>query len=813
MPSVAVIAVEGLAFYFDALYSYSIPEKLGGRVVPGVRVLLPFGNGNRKKQGLVLRVEKQAADCRIKLKSVSAVLDEAPLFSSELLKLVQWLSENTFCSFFDAAKAMLPSGISLDIVTSFIADENVPEEKLQKLSEDERRIYEYLSGGCSFVKKDKLLAALSLPSDSKLPEKLVKAGILATNTDSKRRVGDLTVKNARLRISEERAEEIMPSLTAKQKSVIKLLLDIGCASVKEICYFTGVTQAVPMALEKKGIIELFDSEVYRVPKQSGNFSPVSSPKLTNEQNEAYNKLLGLYSANKPAVSLLYGVTGSGKTQVFLKLIEKVVGDGRGVIVMVPEIALTPQTLNIFYAHFGDGVAVFHSALSAGERLDEWKRVKSGKAKIAIGTRSAVFAPFSDLGLIVMDEEQEHTYKSEMTPRYHARDVAKFRCAQNNALLVLSSATPSLESFKNAADGKYSLVKLTKRYGNAVLPKVETVDMTGSSSVIGTELYKAVSDCLSAKKQAILLMNRRGFNTFAVCESCKTVLTCPNCSIPLTYHKANKRLMCHYCGYSRDYTATCPECGSNSVRYSGVGTQLIEDEIERMFPSAKVLRMDADTTMSRYSYAKNLTAFSKGEYDIMLGTQMVAKGLDFPNVTLVGIISIDGQLCNDDFRSSERAFDLLTQVIGRSGRGDSFGKALIQTVLPDNEIISLSAKQDYDAFYNMEIAVRKAMLYPPFCDICVLCFTSDSFSSSYSGASGFIEMLKARVSGEFSDVRLIVMGPITPHYSKINNKYRQNVMIKCKNGKRFRKLISELLKTFMKEQKNGGVSVTADINPF
>lgn len=813
MPSVAVVAVEGLAFYFDAPYTYLIPEKLYGRVVPGVRVLLPFGNGNRKKQGLVLRVEPLCEASRIKLKPVSAVLDEAPLFSSELLKLTEWLSDNTFCSLFDAAKAMLPSGISLDIVTSFIADETVTEEKLQKLSLDERRIYDYLAGGCAFVKKDKLLSTLSLPADSKLPEKLVKAGILTSNTDSKRRVGDLTVKNARLSVSVERAEELLPSLTSKQKSVVKLLLDIGCASVKEMCYFTGVTQAVPAALEKKGIIELFDSEVYRAPSQSDAVASVASPELTNEQAKAFLRLFDLYSAHKPAVSLLYGVTGSGKTQVFLKLIEKVINDGRGVIVMVPEIALTPQTLNIFYAHFGESVAVFHSALSAGERLDEWKRVKNGKAKIAIGTRSAVFAPFSNLGLIVIDEEQEHTYKSEMSPRYHARDVAKFRCAYNDALLVLSSATPSLESYKNALDGKYSLVKLTKRYGNAVLPEVETVDMTGSSSVIGPQLYKAVSDCISNKKQAILLMNRRGFNTFAVCEQCKTVLSCPNCSIPLTYHKANNRLMCHYCGYSREYTATCPECHGNSVKYSGVGTQLIEDEIERMFPTAKVLRMDADTTMSRYSYAKNLTAFKNGEYDIMLGTQMVAKGLDFPNVTLVGIISIDGQLFNDDFRSSERAFDLLTQVIGRSGRGNAFGKALIQTVLPENEIIMLSAKQDYDAFYNMEIAVRKAMLYPPFCDICVLCFTSDSFSSSLSGASAFIELIKNRVADDFSDVKLLVMGPITPRYSKINNKYRQNVMVKCKNNKRFRKLISELLKAFMKDSKNGGVSVIADINPL
>lgn len=810
---VAVVAVEGLVYHFDTPYSYLIPENLEGKVLPGCRVMLPFGNGNKKKQGLVLEVKmSDIAEHGLKLKSVAAVLDEAPLFNNEMLSLVIWLKENTFCTLFDAAKSILPSGIGLNYVVSYIANENISESVLLKLSDDEKRVFNYLSGGCKFVKKETVLSALGLPADSKIPENLVKKGVLISNTDTKRKTGDLTVKNARLCVSEECVEEILPSLTQKQKSVANLLLDIGCASLKEICYFTGVTQAVISALEKKGIIEIFDRECYRRPALKKG-EAVKPAVLTEEQNNAFNYLYSRYKSGVGSAALLYGVTGSGKTQVFLKLIEEVIKDGKGVIVMVPEISLTPQTLELFYSHFGDKVAVFHSALSAGERIDEWKRVKNGDAEIAIGTRSAVFAPFEKLGLIVMDEEHEHTYKSEMSPRYNARDVARFRCARNNALLLLSSATPSLETYKNAVDGKYGFVKLTNRYGKAVLPETSTIDVSDSNGIISTELYKEISECISNKKQVILLMNRRGFNTFAVCGACKTVLTCPNCSISLTYHSANSRLMCHYCGHSEKYTQVCPECGSASVRYAGFGTQKIEDELEKMFPDAKVLRMDADTTMSRFSYEDKLTSFSKGEYDILLGTQMVAKGLDFPNVTLVGIISIDRQLCNDDFRSSERAFDLLTQVIGRSGRGDYHGKALIQTVMPDNEIITLAAEQNYEAFYDMESVIRKAMVYPPYCDICQLSFISENYSKAYSSAGAFLESIKESVSSAFSDVKLTAMGPIQPRVGKISNKYRFNITVKCKNSKRFRQMISENIISFMKNSNNNGVTVTADINPL
>ncbi len=809
----ALVAVEGLVYHFDKPYSYKIPYELENTAQEGCRVMVPFGNGNRKKQGLILSVKPLfEAENSEKLKSISEVLDETPLFDDEMLGLVYYLKENTFCTLFEAAKSMLPAGIGLKIVVSYIAN-NVDFSVLNQLSFDESRVYDYLKEKGKFINKDKLLKDTELQNQPEILDKLVKKGVLTTNMDAKRKTGDLTVKNVRLALKEEEAQAILGSLTVKQKSVTNLLIDIGGAAVKEVCYFTGVTPAIIKTLEKKGIVETFDSEIYRKPNFSKSNERKPSPTLTDNQQKAYTELLNKYKEGTGAAYLLYGVTGSGKTQVFLKLIESVINDNKGVIVMVPEIALTPQTLNIFYSHFGEKVAVFHSALSAGERIDEWKRVKKGEAKIAIGTRSAVFAPFDNLGLIVMDEEQEHTYKSEMSPRYHARNVAKFRCVYNNALLVLASATPSVETYTNAINGRYGFVKLDKRYGKAQLPEVVTVDISDTKGAISNELYLAIEKCLQDNKQAILLMNRRGFNTFASCSACKTVLTCPNCSISLTYHSANRRLMCHYCGYSRAVSDVCPECGEKSVNFGGFGTQKIEDELENVFPNAKILRMDADTTMARYSYQDKLTAFQKGEYDILLGTQMVAKGLDFPNVTLVGIISIDHQLYNDDFRSSEKAFDLLTQVIGRAGRGDFSGKAYIQTVLPDNDIIELSAAQDYERFYETESIIRKSMIYPPFCDICSLTFSDEHYNKSLQSAKNFFELLKKAVGEEYKDVKINVLGPIQPRINKISNKYRNVITIKCKNNKRFREMMASLLKEYMKNNQQNGANITVDINPL
>lgn len=811
---VARVAVEAAAFSFDKAFDYLIPCELEKDVKVGCRVVVPFGRGNTKRQGIVFSVTDSQEDKN--LKKIAAVSDKTPLLNCEMLNLAVFLKQQTFCTLYDAAKACLPSGIGLNLVASYTVAEITDDSVIFSLNTSELSVYNYLKNAGKYVKNDKILKDLGFEKDSKINENLAKKGVLIRNVDAVRKVNDLTVKMARL-TSEYEDDEIPFKLTVKQKSVVNLLREIGSGDVKEICYFTGVTPAVVSTLVKRNVVELFDNEAFRSPKRKAVSPNKEDIILSDEQGKAFENLLNEYHDSEKHISLLYGVTGSGKTKVFLKLIDEVVKDGRGVIMMVPEISLTPQMLDLFYARYGNKVAVFHSALSMGERLDEWKRVKNGEAKIALGTRSAVFAPFENLGLIIMDEEQEHTYKSEMSPRFHARDIAKFRTNFHSSLLLLASATPSVETYTYAKQGRYSLNVLTERYGNAVLPEVETIDTAIGENVLAegnltAELAKALVDNFNNKKQSILLLNRRGYNTFASCTSCKTVMTCPNCSISLNYHTRNGRLMCHYCGYSTPFTDVCPTCGEHSVKFSGTGTQKIEQELNEILPQAKVLRLDTDTSSSRYSFENSLNAFAKGEYDIIIGTQMVAKGLDFPSVTLVGVISVDQMLFNDDYKSAERTFSLLTQVVGRSGRGEDKGKAIIQTSFPDNEIIRFSVKQDYDAFYNTEIKIRKAMIYPPYCDICTVGFVGTDEYKTSSASKYFLNKIKELNAEQFKDVELIVLGPIAPHVARVGGKYRFRIIIKCRNNKRTREMITVLLKDFASNNSFSGVSAVADMNP-
>ena len=706
----AAVAVENSAFSFDKPFSYLLGDE---ECSPGCRVLVPFGRGNKCRQGIVLSVTDY--DGKEKLKRISQVIDKTPVLNDEMLRLVEWLKERTFCTYFEAAKAVLPSGMCHRTVTTYTA---VPKADLTDLSADEKQIYNFLLTQKGYVEGEKLLKKLGFTPEITVLEKMVKKGLLIRNFDSVRKTGDLTVKTVRLTEGGREILETTEKLTKKQIGVLDVLNDIGTVSVKELCYFTGFTASVVQVLEKKGLVEIFDNEIYRDPYENKTVVPQRNEiHLNDEQQKAFENMLGQYSSGMGGATLLYGITGSGKTMVYLRLIDEMLDKGKNVIVMVPEIALTPQTLNLFMSRYGREVAVFHSALSAGQRLDEWKRVRNENVRIVVGTRSAVFAPLENLGLIIIDEEQEHTYKSEQTPRYSAKDVARFRCAYHKALLVFSSATPSIETFAKAQAGQYTINRLSKRYSSSVLPEVRIVDMLtealSQSSNFSEELRSRLQYNLENGKQSILLINRRGYNTFAECKACGHVLTCPSCSISMTYHHANGRLMCHYCGYSEPFTDVCPECGSHDVRYSGTGTQKIEDELAALFPKARILRMDADSTMGRYSHENKLKDFADGKYDILLGTQMVAKGLDFENVTLVGVINADQQLNNDDFRSQERSFDLLTQVVGRAGRGQYKGTAVIQTCNPENDVIQIAARQDYDAFFKDELKTRKILIYPPY----------------------------------------------------------------------------------------------------
>ncbi|MGN0595080.1 MAG: primosomal protein N', partial [Hominimerdicola sp.] len=637
---VAKVAISKAAFSFDEEYSYSVPEELQESIQCGMRVLVPFGKGNKKSVGFVTRTYFQS-ESNENLKPVMSLVDKESLVTEEMLKIIFWLRENTFCTFFDAYKSVVPTGFSYKVsqhyglVNTYIDDE--------KLSEDEKIIIDFLRSAANQNEIDEFLDCKNDRKKKKLVDGLIDKGYIEETDCLKRKVGDENVKMICLSERFLRGEEF--SLTTKQKLVVDLLKESGSASVKDACYMTNCTATIVKRLVEKGVLREFKYEVLR--DAIGEISERRNPEdiiLNEEQSVAFDGISELIKAEKPAGALLYGVTGSGKTSVFIKLIDFCMKLGQTAIMLVPEISLTPQMVSKFKALFGEKIALLHSSLSLGQRTDEFKRIKSGEARIVIGTRSAVFAPVSNLGLIIMDEEGEQTYKSDSAPRYHARDVAIQRCGYNNCVLLMASATPSLESFYFAKKNRYHLFQLKKRYSDAPLPKVQIIDMQeeaarGNDSLLSCTLAEKIRTALEKKEQIILFLNRRGFTTYISCVSCRQPVVCPNCNIPLTYHKKNNRYMCHYCGYTMDNQCRCPNCGSDKLKSSGVGTQRVEDEIARLFPTARLLRMDADTASSRYSYEENFKAFENGEYDIMLGTQMIAKGLNFPNVTLVGVISL------------------------------------------------------------------------------------------------------------------------------------------------------------------------------
>ncbi len=806
---VAGVAVDKTAFHFDKLYDYAVPEEMRSRVREGCRVMIHFGNGSLR-QGMILSLQEK--DTVTGLKTIQELLDPTPVLSAELVKLAFHIKERCFCTLFDACRAMLPTGLSLNVMYDYSLSEDYRKGCLTvTLSETEEIIVSYLQSRKVPVRQDRLLKAMGLAEDTLLV-KLFKKGVLSRSEAVKKRLQDVSVKMVTLK-----TDDLDRRFSPAQQEVVHTLQSIGDVSKKEICYFTGVSGAVVDNLVKRGICAYYDAEPPVPSPQEETLPAAKAITLTPDQDDAYRHLLERYDSGEASVSLLYGVTGSGKTSVFMKLIDQVHAAGRGVICMVPEIALTPQLLAKFTARYGEKIAVFHSGLSLSKRLEEWKRVRDGLAPIVIGTRSAVFAPLNDIGLIVMDEEQEYSYKSGAAPRFHARDIAKLRCWHHRCPLVLSSATPCVESYYAAQQGRYGLYTLGSRYGTAQLPRVLTVDMNeehqqGNLSQFSSVLLESIEDNLSKGQQSILLLNRRGHNTFIACRACNEVLSCPNCSISLTYHSVNHRLMCHYCGYSIPAPDKCPSCGSPKLRYAGSGTQKAEQELATLFPEARLVRLDTDSTMQRYAYEKKLGAFRDGQYDIMLGTQMVAKGLDFPNVTLVGVLSADQMLHSDDFRSYERTFSLLTQVVGRSGRGDLTGRAIIQTFEPENPIIELAAAQDYQEFFSNEISLRRAMLYPPFTDIGIVVFAGEDRQKTQEASLFFAERLAALVSQEYAEQPLRVLGPSPAMIARVNNKFRYRMILKFRNNRRSRELLARLLTEFGQQRPFNDITAYVDIDP-
>ena len=744
--AVAKIAVSAATYWIDRPYDYLVPEELADKALPGARVYVPFARGNRRSEGIVLALTDHS-DFE-QLKPILAVLDEKPILSAEQIRLALFMRERFFCTVYDAVKTILPAGVWL-------------------------------------------------------------------REDGTRRVRDKTVEMARLLLPREEAEALSEAKrrrSPKQAELLELLCSFEALPSRDLLHFTGAARQSLQALCRQGAVELYAREVYRRP-ETKETEPQPLPVLNAEQEAAFSGLDRLALADHAGAALLFGVTGSGKTSVYIHLIREQLRRGKSAILLVPEIALTPQMLQTFSSHFGDEVALLHSSLSPGERYDEWKRLRSGKAHLAIGTRSAVFAPVRDLGLIIMDEEQEETYKSENTPRYHARDVAKFRCAQAGCLLLLGSATPDIASRYQAEIGKYAYFSLPTRYNERELPAVRIVDMKrelrrGNAGSISSLLREELQRNIDSGEQSILFLNRRGAHKLVSCGECGYTYKCPRCSIALTYHSATNRLMCHYCGFSRRLDAACPDCGGQFC-FVGAGTQLVEEELHALFGEIPIMRMDTDTVTPVGSHERLLERFREERIPILVGTQMVTKGLNFENVTLVGVISADQSLYAGDYRAGERTFSLITQVVGRSGRGEKPGRAVIQTFTPANETIRQAAEQDYEAFYQAELELRRLQGTPPFRDL--LAVTASGLDEGQVVRA--CRFVKRRLQQLLADqTELSLLGPTPLAVVRVNLRYRYRVNLSCRSSATVRAAIAQVVTECAADKRFKGVSVFGDNDP-
>ena len=806
----ASAAVDKCLYPFDNLYDYLIPPALADRVKPGQLVMVPFGKGNKKRIAMVYSVQQKECDPG-KIKPILGTANDGTAMSRELLDLSVWLKENTFCTYFDAIRTILPPGLNFSIRAEY----SLAEGDATLLTAPEKELLDALRAAKTEKELALLLDCTDSPEKKKTLDSLIVKGLVVRDDIMKRHVGDETERMVRLSPDFELNDRIA-KLTSKQKAIIDTLIDSESASIKELCYICNVTPVVIKNLIKYQLLEEYTYTVTRA--ESAYAETVSSPQsiiLSPDQSKVYNGIAALMSGDKPNCALLHGVTGSGKTSVFIKLIDLALQKGRTALMLVPEISLTPQMVSSFQRIFGNDVAIIHSSLSMGRRADEYRRISSGEARIVIGTRSAVFAPLDNIGIIVIDEEGEHTYKSDRSPRYHARTVAKQRCFRHNSLLLLASATPSLESFYNAQKGRYHLFTLSERFNKTALPEVYMVDMkaeqeNGNRSNFSEALLTEIGKNLAKGEQTLLLLNRRGYHTYISCINCGSVMECPNCGVPLTYHKANETVLCHYCGYTERMPDSCPKCKSTYISQSGTGTQRIEDEISEYFPKARILRMDADTTMSKNAFSDRFAEFGRGEYDIMVGTQMIAKGLDFENVTLVGVLMIDKSLYSGDYLGYERTFSLITQVVGRSGRGAKTGRAYLQTFSPDHYVLQLAARQDYHEFYSQEIDVRQALLFPPFCDICLVGFSSLSQQPCETAANRFLQLLKDRIKQE-PQLPIRVLGPTKMGTGRLGGRFRRKLVIKCRFNKQFRTIMNELLLQAYKDPAFTNAGFYVDIN--
>ena len=813
---IAKIAVAAANFAIDKPYSYRIP--FGQQVQLGMRVMVPFGRGNRLTEGIVLSTEEGSDEG---LKIIAECLDDTPLLDSKMLRLAFFLHERYFCTFYDAIRVMLPAGLWFQTKDTYSLTEDHSWQDASIRQQDAVKLLNTLLDMGGEAPEQKLREVIcDGEAFDKAIHYLIRKKWIRTKTDYQRRTNDKTEKIVALAVSAEEAmayAQSRPKSAAMQRSVLETLCAVGSVSVKELCYYTGASTATVNRLEKLGYVALSVEPVLRCRE----IKPVQldGPLVLNEEQElAYQGLHLQMGGQTPGTALLHGVTGSGKTSVYIKLIRSCLEQNRSAVMLVPEIALTPQLLGLMAAHFGSTVAVLHSSLPPGERYDQWKRIREGQARVVIGTRSAVFAPCVDLGLIILDEEQEHSYKSENAPRYSAKDVAFWRGVKEKALVLLGSATPSIETMYHAKAGHHKLYTLTQRYNGKPLPCVEIVDMReelkeGNDLSLSYPLLDRIRQTMAADQQTILFLNRRGNSRALVCVDCRSAPECPRCSSRLTYHSANERLMCHYCGYSQKVSVCCPTCGGSWKRI-GAGTQKVQQELVEMIPQIQVDRMDTDTVSAVNTHEKILDHFKNEKVPVLLGTQMVAKGLNLPNVTLVGVLDADLSLYTDSYRSAETTFNMLTQVVGRAGRGENVGHAMIQTMAPEHKVINLAAQQDYEGFYELEIGLRKLQRVPPFGDLTQITFTGLDEGAVLRGATKFRDSLKACFSDPvYRCEDMSLLGPAPCPVPKINYNFRYRVTLRCTMDKAKRLLLAHLLRQFALDKENRGISAFADINGY
>ena len=803
MAVIAKVAVQAAPYAIDKVYDYLLPRDVGGQV--GCRVLVPFGRGNRLSEAVILATGEGVPDKP--LKTVRTLLDAEPVMSEKEIRLALWMRQRYFCTFYDALHTILPAAVWYRYREMWRLSRDVLPETLP---EKEAAVCRLLLDGP--METEALKQALG-DDTALLLRRMEKAGTLCRETESRRKVRDKVDVFAKLAVPVEQALELVGKTARRQREVVAFLAQNGETGMHDLCYFTGASRKTVELLALNGTVSLREQEAYRITEKQYAVK-AESITLNGEQQQVYEDILQQALSGKAGVTLLQGVTGSGKTLVYIRLAQELLHRGRSVMILVPEIALTPQMMARFTAYFGDEVALLHSGLRLTERYDQFKRIRRGEAHIVLGTRSAVFAPLRDIGLIVMDEEQEGSYESETSPCYHARDIAKYRCLQEGARLLLGSATPTVETAYWAEKGDYQKALLRQRYNRQALPQVIIADLRqelreGRNGIISWPLYEELQKNLTAGEQSILFLNRRGSSRQLLCPQCGYVPECPRCSVYLTYHSANDRLMCHYCGYSHAAPTVCPECGG-TLKHIGFGTQRVEEEMHELFPGVEVLRMDADTVS--VGHEAILREFEEKRVPILLGTQMVAKGLDFENVTLVGVLGADTSLYVDHYRAAERTFNLLTQVIGRAGRGSKAGRAVIQTYTPQNDVIQAAAQQDYQRFYDAEIQLRKLRRDPPFADQFTVTVTGQEENAVRQALDLLTRSLRqAAQKPPYSAMELQILGPAPAPVVKVNGSYRYRTMVLGRNDRQLRQLLSAFMREFAQRGENRRLHIYTDCN--